>query len=124
MTPTQRSLKYLRDQGYRVEVVEKWIPYIKIRKDLFGFIDLIAIKKGSGTLAIQTTSRSNVNARVNKILASEALDDVKGVGWQVIVHGWGKLKSGWTLKEVNINQEVGEECQSQKKQELTREELI
>lgn len=102
MTPTQRSLKHLREQGYRVEVVEKWIPYIKIRKDLFGFIDLIAIKENE-TLAVQTTSRGNISARVKKIQESEALEDVKKAGWRIVVQGWGKLKSGWELKEVELN---------------------
>lgn len=101
MTPTQRSLKYLRDQGYRVEVVEKWLPWAKVRKDLFGFIDLLAIRE-SETLAIQTTSRGNITARIKKIEESEALNDVKNAGWKIAVHGWGKLKTGWEIKEVYL----------------------
>ncbi len=102
MTPTQRSLKYLRDNGYRVAIVEKWNPHARIRQDLFGFIDLLAIKDLE-TLAIQTTSRGNMLARIKKIKESEAFPDVEKAGWQVIVHGWGKLKEGWILKEINLN---------------------
>lgn len=102
MSPTQRSLKHLREQGYRVAVVEKWNPHARIRQDLFGFIDLIALK-GPETLAVQSTSRGNVSARVKKITEAEALADVRKANWRIVVHGWGKLKAGWTLKEVDCS---------------------
>lgn len=102
MSPTQRSLKHLREQGYRVAVVEKWNPHARIRQDLFGFIDLLAIK-GPETLAVQSTSRGNVSARVKKITEAEALSDVRKANWRIVVHGWGKLKAGWTLKEVDCS---------------------
>ena len=101
-SPTQRSLKHLREQGYRVAIVEKWNPHARIRQDLFGFIDLLALK-GAETLAIQSTSRANVSARVQKITDAEALSDVRKAGWRIVVHGWGKLKAGWTLKEVDCS---------------------
>ena len=101
MTPTQRSLKHLRELGYRVAIVEKWNPHARIRQDLFGFIDLLAIKENE-TLAIQTTSRGNVPARIRKIKESEAFEEVKKAGWRVRVQGWGKLKSGWCLMEVDL----------------------
>ena len=48
MTHTQRTLKYLRDQGLTAGIVERWMPNPKhpaggVRKDLFGIIDIIAI---------------------------------------------------------------------------------
>jgi len=101
-SPTERSLKHLREQGYRVAVVEKWNPHARIRQDLFGFIDLLAIR-GAETLAVQTTSRGNVSARVKKITEADALADVRKAGWRILVHGWGKLKDGWTLKEVDVS---------------------
>lgn len=102
MSPTQRSLKHLREQGYRVAIVEKWNPHARIRQDLFGFIDLLAIR-GPETLAVQSTSRSNVAARVAKINDAEALYDVRKAGWRIVVQGWGKLKAGWTLKEIDCS---------------------
>ena len=71
-SPTQRSLKYLRDQGYTVAITEKWNSYAKVRQDLFGFIDMIAIKDGQ-TLAVQTTSSSSFSERKKKIEAHENL---------------------------------------------------
>jgi hypothetical protein len=44
MTPTQRSMAYLKKEGYRVAVVERWNPHARIRQDLFGVIDLLAIR--------------------------------------------------------------------------------
>ena len=65
-SPTQLSLKKLRDEGYLVAITERWNAFAKIRQDMFGFIDLLAIKDGE-ILAVQTTSASNMSARANKI---------------------------------------------------------
>lgn len=102
MSPTQRSLKYLREQGYFVWVVETWNPWARKRQDLFGCIDILAIGHGH-TLAIQTTSRSNVNARVKKIEENEYYPEIIRSGWLVHVHGWGKLKNGWNVKIIELN---------------------
>ena len=91
-------MAYLRDLGYRVEVVEKWNAFTKTKKDLFGCIDLIAIGNGE-TLAVQVTSRSNMAARRDKILAAEAFPDMIRSGWQVWLHGWAKNRSNrWEIK--------------------------
>ncbi len=65
-SPTQLSLKKLREEGYTVQVVEYWNSFARIRIDLFGFIDIIALK-GKEVLAVQTTSASNMSARCKKI---------------------------------------------------------
>ncbi|MFZ9649512.1 MAG: hypothetical protein ACO29C_05430, partial [Fluviibacter sp.] len=80
MTPTQRSLAYLRDEGYLVAIVEHWNPFARIRQDLFGFIDLLAIRRDE-TLAVQVTA-SGVSARVKKIEASPLLGRVREAGWK------------------------------------------
>lgn len=101
--PTQRSLKHLRDAGYLVEVVERWIPQARKRKDLFGFIDIMALN-GEETLAVQTTSASNVSARVKKITEHENLSAVRDAGWRILVHGWRKNSKGrWVLVERDIS---------------------
>lgn len=103
MTPTQRSLALLRGQGYRVAIVEHWNPHARIRQDLFGIVDLLAIRDGQ-TLAVQTTSGSNVAARVKKIAEAEATPDMRRAGWSIIVHGWRKAATGkWTLREVDCS---------------------
>jgi hypothetical protein len=92
MTPTQRSLKYLREQGYTVAITERWNPFARIRQDLFGFVDLLAIRKGE-TLAVQTTS-TGVSERIKKIQDSEYLPKIRDAGWMIHVHGWRKNAKG------------------------------
>ena len=101
MSPTQRSLKYLRDQGYRCWIVERWCPYSRKRIDLWNCIDILAVGNGE-TIGVQTTSRGNVSARVKKIAENEYYPELVRSGWKVHVHGWGKLKSGWTIKIVEL----------------------
>lgn len=93
MTPTQRSLNHLRKLGYRAAVVEKWNSHARLRQDLFGIVDILAIKEGE-TLAVQTTSWSNVAARIRKIAESEATPDMRAAGWRIEVHGWRKAANG------------------------------
>ena len=103
LTPTQRSLAKLRADGYLVAVVERWNPHVKIRQDLFGIIDLLAIRDGE-TLGVQTTSGSNVAARVAKIADSSHVDALRAAGWRLVVHGWRKAANGrWTLREVDCS---------------------
>lgn len=101
--PTQRSLKVLRDAGWQCAVVEKWNPAIKRRKDLFGFIDILAVREGK-TLAVQTTSNSNCAARYRKIKTECAaeFEQVRAAGWVVHVHGWAKSKGRWKLREIEV----------------------
>lgn len=57
MTPTQRTLKAMREQGRLCGIVEKFQQYagkFGVRQDLFGFIDIIAIDPTEGIVAIQS----------------------------------------------------------------------
>lgn len=102
-SPTQRSLAYLRAQGYTVAIVEHWNAYARIRQDLFGIVDLLALRDDE-TLAVQTTSAANVSARVTKIDESEHIAAIRKAGWRVIVHGWRKSRDGkWIVREVDCS---------------------
>ena len=96
MTPTQLTLRHLREQGYTAEVVERWNPHARIRQDLFGIIDVIALR-GNETLAVQTTSASNVAARIRKIADSPHVAAIREAGWTIRVHGWAKQSGRWVL---------------------------
>lgn len=103
MTPTQRSLAHLREAGYLAAVVERWNAHARIRQDLFGVIDILAVRDGE-TLAVQTTSGSNVAARVAKIGESDAVPHLRRAGWRILVHGWRKGANGrWALREVDVS---------------------
>lgn len=100
-SPTQRTLKKMRDEGYTAEVTEHWNPFAKIRKDLFGFIDVMAVGNGK-IIGVQTTSYSNISARVKKILASPHYPTLKDAGFEIHVHGWKKVGARYqvTVKEL------------------------
>ena len=113
MTPTQRSLAKLRAEGWTVAVVERWNPYAKIRQDLFGFIDLIALR-GDETLAVQTTSGPNVAARIDKIRGTQAAAIwLESPTRKIAVHGWAKRgergkRKAWDCREVFVTPPLAE----------------
>jgi hypothetical protein len=95
-------LAYLRDEGYLVAIVEHWNPFARIRQDLFGFIDLLAIRRDE-TLAVQVTA-SGVSSRVKKIEASPHLGRVREAGWKIHVHGHRKNSKGkYVMRIVDLS---------------------
>ena len=104
MSPTQRSKKFMEKQGYLCAITERWNPHVNIRQDLFGFIDMIAIK-GDDVLAIQTTSGSNVSARIKKIVSLHTAGVwLESVHRRIVVHGWSKQgprgkRKVWTCRQ-------------------------
>jgi len=101
-SPTQRSMRHLLGQGYLVAIVEHWNAHAGIRRDLFGWIDLLAIRDGE-TLAVQVTA-SAVAARIGKTIDSESFPAVRKAGWRIVVHGWRRNARGrYVLREVEIS---------------------
>lgn len=98
MTLSQRSQLRWKEQGYLVANVEKWNAFTKTRHDLFGCIDILAIGNGE-TVAIQATSKANMNSRIKKIEDSDALPIMLTSNWRICVEGWYKIKNRWTVKE-------------------------
>ena len=98
MTPTQRSLAALRELDYLVEVVEKWNSFTRTRKDLWGWADLLAIRRGE-VLAVQVTSEGVAN-RVKKVTDSETIGRVREAGVRVEVHGWRKNVKGRYVQRI------------------------
>jgi len=97
--PTQRSLNLLRQQGYTVYIVEHFNAFAKVRRDLFGFIDIVAIHPDKkGVLGVQTTSGSNLAARITKAEALPAYALWLNCGNAVEFHGWRKIITGKTQK--------------------------
>lgn len=97
ISPTQRSLKYLRDQGYIAEVVEHWNAFTKRRHDLFGFVDIVAVDSGKPYLElprilfVQTTTTGNQSARLKKIDGNKYAPICNDTGLiDIEVHGWAK----------------------------------
>jgi carbonic anhydrase len=103
-SPAARSLPHLRNDGWQAEVVEHWNPHARIRQDLFGFIDILAVRHGE-TLAVQATSGDHVADRVDKIAHSDKVAAVREAGWRIVVHGWRKSARTrrWELREVDVS---------------------
>ena len=100
-SPTQRSLKHWRDLGYLCAIVEHWNPHVRIRQDLYGFIDVLAIK-GEDIVGVQACVGGDVSKRVAKITEHANYPQVIAA-MRVIVHGWRKNAAGrWTLREVEL----------------------
>lgn len=96
MSPTARSLKFLRDRGWTAQVVERWNQFAKVRQDLFGFADIVAIHpQQQGVLAVQSTSFPNRLARLRKVCAEPRALIWVQAGNAIEIHGWRKESSGW-----------------------------
>jgi hypothetical protein len=109
---TKMSLDYMRDLGYLVDVVERWVGAPtggnRIKHDLFGILDLVGVRNGV-TVGVQTTSKSNVAARARKIAESEATDVLLNAGWLITVHGWWQPRgrgTRWEMEEIVLGREV------------------
>ena len=101
MSPTARTKRLLESEGFIVEVVERWIPGANIRRDLWGFLDVLAIRDGL-TLGVQVTTADHLADRRRKIVASPLLPRVLLAGWKVEVHGWRKVNRRWTARREAI----------------------
>ena len=106
-SPTQRSIALLKERGYVTAIVEKFVrfPPPGHRVDLWGFVDLLAIRSGE-ILAVQTTSGANVSARLNKISYSPLIATVLSAGVRVVVHGWSKKGPRGKAKKWECREEM------------------
>ena len=90
MSPTQRTLRHLRGQGFHADICERFIAQAGIRRDLFGFADLCAFDDRE-VILVQCCAASSMSARIAKIAASECaplwLKSPRRAIWVV---GWRK----------------------------------
>jgi hypothetical protein len=106
-TNTARTLRYLRERGYQAEVVEKYLPYAKRRKDLFDIIDIIAID-GKNILGVQSCSGSAFAEHDKKIIASPATNIWLASGGLLWLMGWRKKKLFRGSKAVRWKERIKE----------------
>lgn len=107
----QRTLETCRQQGRECGIVERWIPkgpdtYYGVRRDLFGFIDVIALQPSDHDLTpglcigIQVCAGSGHAAHKRKILTecSELAQFWLDCSCKIELWSWSKrklkLKSG------------------------------
>lgn len=101
-SPTQRTLQRLRNDGYLAAVVEHWNPHARVRNDLFGFIDVLAVRDGE-ILAVQATSGSNGASRVKKIAEHPNVGAIRKAGIRIEVWAWRRLVSGWAPRVEDLS---------------------
>ena len=92
-SPTQRTLEYIREQGYTCGIVERFLCYagkFGKRVDLFGIIDIIAIKEHE-MLGVQSCGQA-FSEHDKKILESESSKEWLQAGGKLTLIGWRKLK--------------------------------
>lgn len=97
VSPTQRTIRALRDQGRRCDIVERYIaqagPY-GMRRDLFNIIDIIALDPERGVIGVQSCGQ-DFAAHERKILeehAEESIDWLSTPGTVLELWGWRKVK--------------------------------
>jgi len=110
---TSRSLERLRKDGAMVQLVETTNVWSGTKKDLFGFLDVLALYPGR-IVGIQVTGGGNLSARRKKILGERRKQSLAWLhaGGEVLIHDWRKTKPRrggkalrWTCREVAITLE-------------------
>jgi len=92
LSNTQRTLRWLRQQGMIAGIVERWNQYAGphgIRMDLFNYIDIIAIEANS-ILAIQSCGQAFAE-HDRKILSNEIAPEWLKAGGRIQLVGWRKV---------------------------------
>lgn len=92
---SSKTKKLLRDEGYTYRDGHSYNAYIQKSKDLFGFIDIVALKEGvTGVVGVQVTSYGKLKEHLVKAKKLPAFWLWLDCGNQVIFHGWRKEKVG------------------------------
>lgn len=97
MSPTQRTIRELKNQGYKCAIVERFNPYAGphgIRQDMFGIIDIIALDPERGVIGVQCTG-SDFAGHYRKLTeekAQESLDWLETPGTVLELWAWRKVK--------------------------------
>lgn len=85
------SIKKLEAEGWTCSVVEQTIPHCFIKRDVYGFADILACSPMRGIMLVQATggkSTSNFHARVDKLKAEPRHAIWLASGGRIQVHSW------------------------------------
>jgi hypothetical protein len=103
MTPTARTLAYLRRLGYLAAAVERWIPGANVRADLWHFADVLAVHPRDRLfLLVQATTTDHAAHRLGKAKARPELLAWLKAGGAFEVHGWTRRSGRWHVKRVAV----------------------
>lgn len=97
LSPTQRTLKELRQQGRICGIVERFNHYAGphgLRMDLFGFIDLIALCPERGIIGVQCCGQTGHAAHKQKIVGECCEESLTWLecGGKIELWSWRRVK--------------------------------
>lgn len=97
LSPTQRTLRAMRDRGLKCAIVEKFNAYagpFGIRQDLFGIIDVLALDPEIGVIGVQSTGQdfSGHKRKLMEERNQECFDWLSTPGCTLELWGWRKVK--------------------------------
>lgn len=104
MTPTERTLHYLKDKGYACDIVERFIPSkpFGFRRDLFNILDIIALTP-DGVMGVQScgSAHSEHMKTLTEIHKEESRRWLETPGTSLYLFGWRKLKNRRGMKAMH-----------------------
>jgi hypothetical protein len=97
LSPTQRTLRELRQQGRIAAITEKWNQHVGphgIRQDLFGFVDLLVLCPENGFVGVQCCAGSGHASHRRKIVerCTEYALAWLEAGGRIELWSWSKRK--------------------------------
>lgn len=95
------SRKRMEAEGWTVQTVEQTIPHCFIKRDCFGFGDLLCCSPSKGIMLIQATSGSNMANRADKVRAEPRHAIWLASGGRIQIHGWAK-RAGQKQRECRV----------------------
>jgi hypothetical protein len=99
-------LAHLRRLGYLAAVVERWIPGANVRRDLFGFADVLAVHpRDRQFLLVQATTRDHAANRLAKARARPELLAWLKAGGRFEVQGWTRRAGRWQVRVISVRPE-------------------
>ncbi len=99
--PVQRTMEWLRAQGYTVDKVEHRVPKSLVTRDFMGFADVLAINpRFKGVLAVQATTGAHLAERVAKVQAEPRAGLWLACANYRWVVGWVERGRRWAVRRV------------------------
>ncbi len=106
MSPTARTLAHLRRLGFLADVVERWLPHVRRKRDLFGIGDVLAVHpRDRLVLLVQATTGAHVADRLARIQRRAELPLLLRAGVSVEVWGWFLRGERWHVRRAALRAE-------------------
>ena len=103
------STRHLEAEGWTVATIEQTIPHTFIKRDCFGFADLLACSPSRGVMLVQATghvSTSNYHKRVAKTKAEPRHAIWLASGGRIQIHSWEGKGSVRELRILELTKDL------------------